>query len=70
MEILAESGQIDKRFVSEKHFDPQGGYLSLPWGYIHAYYHEIQMSSSLKPLGELRPNFIGSLHRKGERKFI
>ena len=29
LELLAKNGQIDKRFVSEKHFDPHRG-LSVP----------------------------------------
>ena len=29
-----------------------------------------QTSSSQKPLGRLKPNFIGSLHGMGERKFV
>ena len=29
-----------------------------------------QRSSPLKPLGQSKPNFIWSIHRKGERKFI
>ena len=32
--------------------------------------HHFQRSSSLKPLGQSKPNFMWSLLGKGERKFI
>ena len=32
--------------------------------YIHVYDHNDQTSSSLKPLGQLKPNFIWSIVRK------
>ena len=32
--------------------------LPPPWGNIHVYYKNIQRSSSLKPLGQSKPNFI------------
>ena len=32
--------------------------------------HNAQTSSSRKPLGRSKPNFMWSLHGKGERKFI
>ena len=32
--------------------------LPPPWGNIHEYYKNIQRSSSLKPLGQSKPNFI------------
>ena len=32
--------------------------------------HHFQSSTSLKPLGHLKPNFMWSLLWKGERKFI
>ena len=50
---------MDRRFiyVYEKNLT-LGGCLPLPWGYIHVYEHNIQISSSLKPLGLLKPNFM------------
>ena len=33
---------------------------------VHVYYKNIQRSSSLKPLGQSEPNFIGSFYGKGE----
>ena len=50
---------------SEKNLDPRGG-LPPPWGNIHVYYKNIQRSSSLKPHGQSKPNFIGSIYGKGE----
>ena len=50
---------------SEKKLDPGVG-LSPPRGNIHVYYKNIQRSSSLKPLGQSKPNFIGSIYGKGE----
>ena len=50
---------------SEKNLDPRVG-LPPPRGNIHVYYKNIQRSSSLKPLGQSKPNFILSIYRKGE----
>ena len=38
----------------------------LPRGYIHVYDHIIQTSSSLKLLGQSKPNFMWSILRKGK----
>ena len=46
------------------------GCLPLPWGYIHVYDCNIQTSSTLKPLGQSKPDFIRSILEKGEQKFI
>ena len=46
-----------------------GGYLPLPWGYIHVYDHNIQTSSSLKLLDKLKPNFMWSTVRR-QLKFV
>ena len=47
---LAGSMQMDRKFMfMEKNLTP-GGCLPLPWGYIHVYDHNIQTSTSLKPL--------------------
>ena len=35
-----------------------GGCLPLPLGYIHVYDHNIETSSSLKPLGQSKPTFF------------
>ena len=37
-----------------------------PGLYIHVYYHNIQISSSLKPFGQSKPNVMWSILRKGE----
>ena len=50
--------------VNEKKLTP-GGCLPLPRGHIHVYDHHFQRSSSLKPLGQSKPNFIWSLLGKG-----
>ena len=43
---------------------PQGACLPPPLGYMHIYDHNIQ-TSSLKPLGQSKPNFMWSIVRKG-----
>ena len=43
-----------------------GGRLPLPLGYIHVYDNNIQTSSSLKLLGQSKPNFMWSIVRKGK----
>ena len=45
-----------------KNFGPQGWSRSN----IHIHYHNIQRSSSLKQLGQSKPNFISSIYGKGE----
>ena len=40
-----------------------------PSSVVHRCQH-FQTSSPLKPLGQLKPNFIWSLHGLGERKFV
>ena len=47
----------------------KGEGLSPPRGNIHEYYHNIQSSSSLKSLGQSKPNFMWSILRKRECKF-
>ena len=51
---------------SEKKNWTTGVGLPPPRGNIHVYYKNIQRSSSLKPLGQSKPNFIGSIYGKGE----
>ena len=62
---LARNEQMDKIYVYENILG-LGGCLPLPWGYIHVYDHNIQTSSSLKPLGQSKPNFMWSILRKRE----
>ena len=50
-----------KIYVYENILGP-GGCLPLPRGYIHVYDHNIQ-TSSLKPLGQSKPNFMWSILR-------
>ena len=57
---------MDRRFMVMKENCPQGGCLPLFQGYIHVYDHNIQTSSSLKPLGQSKPNIKWSIVRKGE----
>ena len=60
---VAGSMQVDRRFVFMKIILTLGGFLPLPRGYIHVYDHNIQTSFSLKPLGQLKPNFMWRLIR-------
>ena len=50
---------------SEKNWTPGVG-LPPPLGNILVYYNNIQRSSSLKPLGQSKPNLIASIYGKGE----
>ena len=59
---------MDKTYVYETILTT-GGYLPLPWGYIHVYDHNIQTSTFLKRQGQLKPNFMWSIG-KGECKFV
>ena len=45
---------------------PRGLSAPAPGLYIHVYYHNIQISSSLKPFGQSKPNVMWSILRKGE----
>ena len=62
---LAGSMQMDRRFMVMKIKLSSGGCLSLSRSYIHVYDHNIQ-TSSLKPLGQSKPNIKWSIFRKGE----
>ena len=56
---------MDRRFMFMKKMSPGG--LSAPaTGYIHAYDHNIQTSSSQKQLSQSKPNFMWNIVRKGE----
>ena len=62
--LLGQYANGQKIYVYEKNIDPRG--LSAPApGYIHVYDHNIQ-TSTLKLLGQLKPNFMWSIVRKGE----
>ena len=43
--------------------------LSSSWGNRHVYYHNLQRSSSMKPLGQSKPIFIRNIYRKWEQEF-
>ena len=62
---LTKNGQMDRRFMYMKILGPRG---CLPLGsdYIHLYDQNIQSSSSLKPLGQSKANFMWSILRKRE----
>ena len=53
---LAGSMQMDRRFMFMKK-----NVCLCPEGYIHVYDHNIQTSSSLKPLGQSKSNFMWSV---------
>ena len=56
---------MDRIFMFMKKKLSPGGCLSLPWGYIHVYDHNVQTSSPLKPLGQSKPNFMWRIIKKG-----
>ena len=63
-EKLAGNGQMDLRLmILEKIWTP-GVCLPPPRGNIHVYYSDIQRASSLKLLGQSKPNFMRSIVRK------
>ena len=51
--------------ILKKKIGPQGLISPPHRGNIHEYYHNIQTSSSLKPLGQSKPNFKRIICRKG-----
>ena len=57
---------MDRKFMFMKNKMTQGGCLPLPKGYIHVYDNNFQTSSSLKPLGQLKLNFMWSIVRNRE----
>ena len=59
---------MDRKFMFMENNLTPGGCLPLPWGYIHVYDHNIQTSTSLKPLCQLKPNFMWSIVREREYK--
>ena len=58
--------QMDRRFMLKIIFLGPGGCLPLSQGYINVYDQTIRTSSSLKPLGQSKPNFMWSILRKSE----
>ena len=62
---LARNEQMDRIFMFKKIFWAQRVVCPCPRGYIHVYDHNIQ-TSSLKPLGQSKPNFMWSILRKSE----
>ena len=62
-EKLAGNGQMDLRLMILKKFGPQGSVCPHP-GAIYMYFTDIQRSSSLKLLGQSKPNFMRSIVRK------
>ena len=56
-------------YVYEKKLSP-GVCLPQPRGYIHVYFHNIQISSALKVFGQSKQNFMCSILRKLEGMFF
>ena len=56
---------MDRRFMFMKKC-PQGVVCPCPGAIIHVYDHTIQISSSLQPLGQSKPNFMWNIISKGE----
>ena len=51
-------------YFYEKQNDPRG--LSAPAPGLHVYDHDIQTSSSIKPLDQIKPNFMWRIIRERE----
>ena len=64
-ENLLEMSKWTEDLCLRKYFGPRG-LSALPRGYIHVYDHNIETSSSLKPLGQSKSNFLWSILRKRE----
>ena len=60
---------MDGRFIVYENNLTPCCYKPLSWGYVHVYDHNIHTSTSLKPLGQLKPNFTWSNVRKRGMKF-
>ena len=56
---------MDRRLMLMENFSPLGVVCPCPGAIIHVYDHNIQ-TSSLKPLGQSKPNFMWSILGKGE----
>ena len=56
---------MDRKFMFMKRIWSSGGCLPLSRVYIHVYDHNIQTSTSLKQVGQLKPNFMWSIVKKG-----
>ena len=56
---------MDRRFMFMRKTNDPGCCLSLPWGYVHVYDHNTE-TSSLKLLGQIKPNCMLSIVRKRE----
>ena len=66
-EKLAGNRQMDLRLMILKKKNWTAGVCQPPpQGNIHVNYSDIQRSSSLKPLGQSKPNFLWSILRKSE----
>ena len=63
---LAMNEQNGQRIYAYDNILGPGVCLPLPRGYIHVYDQNIQTSSSLKPLGQSKPNFMWSILRQSE----
>ena len=68
-ENLLGMGKWTEDFMFLKKFWPQGIICPCPRCYIHVYFFNIQ-TSSLKPLGQSKPNFMWSILKKRGRKYI
>ena len=62
-----EYANVQKIYVYEKNLEKMGCLL-LPRGYIDVFDHNIQTYSSLKLLGQLKPNFMRRYKKAKIRK--
>ena len=66
--LMAENllGMSKQKIYAYDNILGPGSCLPLPRDHIHVYDQNIRTSSSLKPLGQSKPNFMWSILRKGE----
>ena len=62
---LARNERMDRIFMFFENILGPVGCLPLPWGYIHVFDQNIQTSSSLKLLGQSKPNFMWNILGRG-----
>ena len=67
---LARNEQIDRRFMLMIIFWVRGGCLLLNWDSIYVYDQNVQISFTLKPLRQSKPNCMLSILRKSKGKFV
>ena len=59
-----------RSFIKFVHFVPIGQQIWPPWVILNSDWLNFQKSSPLKPLGQMEPNFVGSIYGRSFIKFV